>query len=93
MEKIKKAVALGMEPGGETPTIIATGKGHLAEKIIETAKQADVPVHRDDRLAETLSKLDFGEEIPPELFGAVVEVLQYVDRIDQVREKMDKNKF
>lgn len=91
MEKSKKAVALGYEPGDQAPKIIATGKGALAEKIIEKAKDADIPVHRDDRLAETLSKLDFGEYIPQELYGAVVEVLSFVDRIDSVKQKLDKD--
>ena len=85
-EKQKTAVALGFEPGDEAPKILATGKGHLAEKIIEAAKDADVPVHKDAKLAETLSKLDFGEYIPPD--EVVVEVLMYVDKIDAVKAKM-----
>lgn len=88
-DKVKKAVALGYEIGDEAPKIIATGRGLVAEKIIEKAKESEVPIHRDDKLAETLSKLDFGEYIPEELYGAVVEVLQYVDRIDRVKAKMD----
>ena len=86
--KQKTAVALGFEPGDEAPKIIATGKGHLAEKIIETAKEANVPIHKDSKLAETLSKLDFGEYIPPELYEVVVEVLMYVDKVDAVKAKM-----
>lgn len=88
--KLKKAVALGYDQGDDAPKIVATGSGYLAEKIIEAAKESDVPVHKDDRLAETLSKLDYGEYIPPELYGAVVEVLSYVDRIDRVKAKMDE---
>lgn len=86
--KQKTAVALGFEPGDEAPKILATGKGHLADKIIEAAKESNVPVHKDPKLAETLSKLDFGEYIPPELYEVVVEVLMYVDRIDAVKAKM-----
>ena len=86
--KQKTAVALGFEPGDEAPKIIATGKGHLAEKIIETAKEANVQIHKDSKLAETLSKLDFGEYIPPELYEVVVEVLMYVDKVDAVKAKM-----
>jgi len=87
-KKQKTAVALGFEPGDEAPKIIATGKGHLAEKIIETAKEVNVPIHRDPKLAETLSKLDFGEYIPPELYEVVVEVLMYVDKVDAIKAKM-----
>lgn len=91
-KKIKTAVALGYEPGDQAPKIIATGRGHLAEKIIETAKEEKIPLHHDSKLAETLSRLDFGDYIPPELYEAVVEVLMFVDKVDSVREKMDNNR-
>lgn len=87
--KIKTAVALGFEPGDEAPKILATGKGHLAERIIEEAEASDIPVHRDPALAKTLSQLDFGEYIPPELYDVVVEVLMYVDRVDAVKKKLN----
>ncbi|MCR5684637.1 MAG: EscU/YscU/HrcU family type III secretion system export apparatus switch protein [Lachnospiraceae bacterium] len=87
-KKQKTAVALGFEPGDEAPKIIATGKGHLADKIIEGAREANVPIHKDAKLAETLSKLDFGEYIPPELYEVVVEVLMYVDKVDAIKSKM-----
>lgn len=89
-KKIKTAVALGFEPGDQAPKIIATGQGHLAEKIIEQARQEHIPLHHDSKLAETLSRLDFGDYIPPELYEAVVEVLMFVDKVDAVRAKMDK---
>ena len=66
VKKVKTAVALGFEPGDQAPKIIATGKGHLAEKIIEEAKKAKVPLHHDSKLAETLSRLDFGDYITVE---------------------------
>jgi len=87
-KKQKTAVALGFEKGDEAPKILATGKGHVAEKIIEQAKEYNVPIHYDARLANTLSKLDFDEYIPPELYEAVIEVLMYVDKVDAVREKL-----
>ena len=89
-KKIKTAVALGFEPGDEAPKILATGKGHVADRIIEGAKENDIPIHRDPKLAATLSELDFGEYIPPELYEVVVEVLMYVDKVDSVREKLKK---
>lgn len=90
-DKNKTAVALGFESGDEAPKILATGKGHLAEKIIEEAKTSNVPIHRDAKLAETLSKLEFGDYIPEELYEVVVEVLMYVNKVDSVRQKMEKN--
>lgn len=84
----KTAIALGFEKGDTTPKILATGKGHLAEKIIEEAISENIPVHKDPSLARTLSKLEFGEYIPPELYDVVVEVLMYVDRVDSVKAKL-----
>jgi len=88
-KKQKTAVALGFQKGDEAPKILATGKGHLAERIIEEAKSHNIPVYHDDRLAQTLSKLDFDEYIPPELYEAVIEVLMYVDKVDEVRARIN----
>ncbi len=89
-KKNKTAVALEYDPDEAAPRVIATGKGALAEKIIEKAKEAKVPVHQDNKLADTLSKLEIGEMIPPELYGVVAEVLVFVDAMDKIKEKMNK---
>ena len=85
---VKTAVALGYEPGDKAPRIIATGKGELAQKIIDKAKEVDVPLHKDDKLAKTLSKLEIGDTIPPELYEVVAEILVFVDHMDRLREKL-----
>ena len=56
-KKVKQAVALEYDPSDEAPRVIASGKGILAEKIIEKAQESSVPIHRDDKLADTLSRL------------------------------------
>lgn len=89
-KKVKQAIALEYDPENEAPTVIASGKGALAERIIEIAKGADVPVHRDDKLADTLSRLDIGEMIPPELYEVVAEILVFVDAMDKIRAKLGK---
>lgn len=86
--KIKQAIALEYDPDDEAPRVIASGKGALAERIIEKAKESDVPVHRDDKLAETLSRLEIGETIPPELYEVVAEILVFVDAMDKIKGKM-----
>ena len=89
-EKQKTAVALAYMPGDAAPKILATGKGAIAEKIIETAKEADVPFYKDDKLADTLSKLEIGDMIPPELYEVVAEILVFVDGMDKLRAKMER---
>lgn len=91
-QKPKQAVALSYDPDDDAPKVVATGKGALAEKIIEEAKQAKVPVHKDGKLADTLSRLEIGELIPPELYEVVAEILVFVDQMDRIRAKMEEAK-
>ncbi|MCH5281193.1 MAG: EscU/YscU/HrcU family type III secretion system export apparatus switch protein [Lachnospiraceae bacterium] len=88
-KKPKQAIALSYDPSDDAPVVIASGTGALAERIIEKAKEADVPIHQDDKLAETLSKLEIGDMIPPELYEVVAEILVFVDRMDKIKAKMD----
>lgn len=87
--KLKIAVALQYEKGEQAPKIIATGKGHLADKIIEKAKETDVPTYEDSELANTLSNLEVGDMIPPELYTVVAEILAFVDKTDKLRGKIN----
>ncbi len=86
--KVKQAIALEYDPEEAAPKVIASGRGVLAEKIIEKAKESDVPIHRDDKLADTLSRLEIGEMIPPELYEVVAEILIFVDSMDKLKKKM-----
>lgn len=83
--KVKKAVALQYDPEEIAPKVIASGRGLVADKIISEASKADIPIHRDDKLAENLAKLDVGEMIPPELYEIVAEVLVFVDAVDKLK--------
>lgn len=87
-EKPKQAIALSYDPSDAAPRVVASGRGVLAEKIIEKANESDVPIHRDDRLADTLSRLEIGEMIPPELYEVVAEILIFVDSMDKLKSKM-----
>ncbi len=89
-KKIKQAIALEYDPNDAAPKVIATGRGIIADKIIEKAKESDVPVHRDDKLADTLSRLEIGEMIPPELYEVVAEILLFVDSMDKIKSKLKK---
>ncbi len=82
--KPKQAIALEYDPSEDAPKVIASGRGLLAERIIERAKEAQVPIHKDDKLADTLSRLEIGEMIPPELYEVVAEILVFVDAMDKI---------
>lgn len=86
--KPKQAIALEYDPSEDAPKVIASGRGLLAERIIERAKEAQVPIHQDSKLADTLSRLEIGEMIPPELYEVVAEILVFVDAMDKIRSKM-----
>ena len=68
--------------------ILATGKGAVAEKIVETAKEHDVPLYKDNKLADTLSRLKIGDMIPPELYEVVAAILVFVDDMDKMKAKV-----
>ncbi len=87
--KPKQAIALSYDPGDDAPKVVASGRGLLADKIIEKAQEFDVPIHRDDKLADTLSRLEIGEMIPPELYEVVAEILIFVDSMDKLKSKMN----
>jgi len=86
--QLKQAIALQYEPGDEAPHVIATGVGKIAERIIEKAEEVNVPIHKDTKLANTLSKLEIGDMIPPELYEVVAEILVFVDDMERIRSKV-----
>lgn len=82
-KKIKKATALSYSPREDrAPKIIASGKGLIAEKIIEKAENENIPVVENSDIAAKLSKVGIGSEIPVELYEVVAEILAFVYRID-----------
>lgn len=71
----QKAVALAYEQNKQrAPKVIAKGEGFIAEKIIQKAKEYDIPLFQSKALVDSLINLELDEEIPPALYKAVVEV-------------------
>ncbi len=78
-EEIKKAAALKYdEEEDRAPKVVASGRGRVAERILEIAKEHGIPIYEDPDLVELLLKVDLGEEIPPELYKAIAEVLAFI---------------
>lgn len=86
----KTAIAIEYVSGEAAPKILATGKGIVADRIIERAKESNVPTYKDDKLADTLSKLKIGDMIPPELYEVVAEILVFVNDLDKLKAKIDQ---
>ncbi len=74
--------AVALKYDGEkdkAPKVVAKGKGSMAERIIRVAQENEVPVMRKPELARALYQaVDVGEEIPPEFYRAVAEVIAFV---------------
>lgn len=82
MSERRLATALAYEPGAQAPKVTATGAGVIAEKIIETAREAGVPIRSDPGLVKALQALEIGEEVPEMLYVAVAEALAWAYRLD-----------
>ncbi|MCF6094340.1 EscU/YscU/HrcU family type III secretion system export apparatus switch protein [Microaerobacter geothermalis] len=79
-----RSVALSYQQEKDmAPKVIAKGKGRVAENIIEKAKEHQIPILEDSSLVELLSQLDIHQEIPPELYQVVAEILVFVYQLDK----------
>ncbi len=82
MPERRRAAALHYEPGAPAPRVTASGAGAVAERIIAAAREAGVPVRADPALAQALSALELGADVPPEMWRAVAEALAWAYRLD-----------
>lgn len=83
-DKDMKAVALKYEMEKDrAPRVVAKGKGEIAKKIIEVAREHNIPLYEDKELSQVLEALDLDTEIPGELFRAVAEVLAFIYRMNK----------
>ena len=82
--KQQLAVALHYDRTG-APRVVAKGKGTIGAKIIEIAKEHNIPIEENEILAGALSNVELGDEIPAELYKAVAEVLVFVLKLTKPR--------
>lgn len=79
-----RAAALKYDSGTDTaPCIVGLGEGYVAQKMLETAEEENIPVVEDQSLAGVLSKLSIGDEIPEELYEVIAQVLVFIARMDR----------
>ena len=80
-EAPKAAAALGYDRGVDrAPRLLARGRGEVAERILERAREHDIPVEQDPDLLQCLGSLEVGHEIPVEAYAAVAQVLAFLYR-------------
>ncbi|MDY0396351.1 EscU/YscU/HrcU family type III secretion system export apparatus switch protein [Virgibacillus halophilus] len=83
-EKRKKAIALKYDTKmNDAPTVTAKGNGLIAANLISKAKENDVPIVKDESLANLLGELHINERIPAELYEAVASVFAFVYQLDE----------
>ncbi|MGB0332210.1 MAG: EscU/YscU/HrcU family type III secretion system export apparatus switch protein [Planctomycetota bacterium] len=85
--KKREVVALryDREDDQRAPSVVARGRGEIADRILETAIGAGVPVREDKDLLELLSLIELGEEIPVEVFGAVAQLISFLWEMNEER--------
>lgn len=81
--KRKQAAAIKYEPGLSAPVVTAMGFGHVAEKIIDSAEKASVPIVENSELVSSLSSIPIGNSIPSELYEITAEIIAYIYSIDK----------
>jgi flagellar biosynthesis protein len=82
-KQLKKATALKYDQAQSmAPRVVAKGKGHIAEQIIQLARENDVPIVEDRNLVNVLEALELESEIPAELYQAVAEVLVFIYKLN-----------
>ncbi len=75
-ERPDLAIALNYD-GENAPRLTAKGQDELAKRIVELAREHQVPLHQDPQLAAVLAQIPLGEEIPEALYRAVAEVIAF----------------
>lgn len=81
--EMKRAVAMAYSSEDGAPRVIAKGSGVNAEAIISLANESGVYVHQSPELVNLLMQIDLDNEIPPELYQAVAEILAWLYALDQ----------
>ncbi len=82
-DKTAEAAALKYDAQDDSaPYIVALGKGYVARRMVEEAREHHVQVVQDQKLSAVLQKLSVGDEIPEELYKVVAEILIFVNNMD-----------
>ena len=82
----KRAVAIKYDTDDTAPKVIGKGRGFIAEKLLEQAKNNQIQVYKDARLVSDLMEINLGENIPPQLYEVVASILVFIGDLDKMEE-------
>lgn len=71
------------ENSNKGPQVVAHGKGYVANQIIELAKKNNIHMQADPMLVENLIDMDLGDNIPPQLYSVMAELLLLIEEMDK----------
>ena len=80
-QQVAVALTYGKSKGG-APQVVAKGRGLIAQAIIDRARQNDIYVHESEDLVGLLMQVELDQEIPPQLYLAVAELLAWLYRLE-----------
>lgn len=78
------AIALSYANKNQAPVVVAKGYGAVADSIIQRARENGLYVHESAELVKLLMQVRLDDEIPPQLYFVVAEVLAWLYRLDPV---------
>ncbi|MDD4583927.1 MAG: EscU/YscU/HrcU family type III secretion system export apparatus switch protein [Eubacteriales bacterium] len=87
-EKLRVAALKYDQNKNSAPCVVAAGSGHTAQRILQVAIENGIAIYHDDSAATLLSKLEIGQEIPPELYQIVVNI--YLHLLNLAEKESDK---
>ncbi len=82
-EKRKQAVALKYDETMIAPKVVASGEGKVAERIEALAVENKIHVVQDEKLVKELTRVDIGDNIPPDLYEVVAQLLVFIGDVDK----------
>jgi len=82
-QQVAVALTYGKDQGA--PKVVAKGRGLIAQAIMERAKEHGIYVHESEELVGMLMQVELDQEIPPQLYLAVAELLAWLYRLENMK--------
>lgn len=81
-DNTKKAMLLRYEEGTTNPVVVASAKGHMARQLLELAKRENIAIEKDSSMLSEFLDMELSENVPPQLYQVIAEVLLMLGRIE-----------